>query len=375
MQERHYIKYFAPAWFAVIMGTGGLANLLYLWQDYFPLGHIFGIAIAAFADIFYVFVLIPWTLRWLKYFEYAHRDLQHPLTGNFYVTMAIGTAIVGTNINLIWSPYLGEVLTYNMIFPLWIIVIIGVTFFTFYSTFRFMQVEKTPEPEMINFSWIMAPIANMAVSLIGNPVLALTIKYQPEWSLSVFIANTALFGIGFFLFIFVSSIVFVRLALHPLPSAGTTPSFGIFLGALGLAVNAILDGAKNAQTMGLLASTDFSNLIAVVIAGFGIWILGMIILISLYQVRKGGIPFSLAWWAYIFPLAAYALGSQKIMTLYQSPLTVGYTAFLTVLLVLLWIYTFIKTIIGAINGKFFIGTPIPHLKVYEQSQLQSRESQ
>lgn len=357
------------------MGTGGLANLLYLWQDYFPLGHIFGIAIAAFADIFYVFVLIPWTLRWLKYFEYAHRDLQHPLTGNFYVTMAIGTAIVGTNINLIWSPYLGEVLTYNMIFPLWIIVIIGVTFFTFYSTFRFMQVEKTPEPEMINFSWIMAPIANMAVSLIGNPVLALTIKYQPEWSLSVFIANTALFGIGFFLFIFVSSIVFVRLALHPLPSAGTTPSFGIFLGALGLAVNAILDGAKNAQTMGLLASTDFSNLIAVVIAGFGIWILGMIILISLYQVRKGGIPFSLAWWAYIFPLAAYALGSQKIMTLYQSPLTVGYTAFLTVLLVLLWIYTFIKTIIGAINGKFFIGTPIPHLKVYEQSQLQSRESQ
>jgi C4-dicarboxylate transporter/malic acid transport protein len=356
------------------MGTGGLANILYLWQDSFSMGHFFGTAIAALADILYFIVLIPWILRWLKYYEYALRDLQHPLTGNFYVTMAIGTAIVGTNINLVWRPYLGESLTYSLIFPLWIIAIIGVTFFTFYATFRFMRVDKTPEPEMINFSWIMAPIANMAVFLVGNPVLTLTMKYHPDWSLSVFIINTALFGIGFFLFIFVSAIVFVRLAFHPLPSAGTTPSFGIFLSAVGLAVNAILDGTKNAQIMGLVASTDFSNLIAVMIWGFGIWILGIIILISLYQVRKSGIPFSLAWWAYIFPLAAYTLGSQKIMALFKSPLIFGYTAFLTVLLVLLWLSTFIQTMIGAINGKFFTGTPIPRLQVYDHSHLQSKES-
>ena len=29
MLERHVIKYLAPGWFALVMGTGGLANVLY----------------------------------------------------------------------------------------------------------------------------------------------------------------------------------------------------------------------------------------------------------------------------------------------------------------------------------------------------------
>ncbi|MEL7658228.1 MAG: C4-dicarboxylate ABC transporter, partial [Bacillota bacterium] len=210
----------------------------------------------------------------------------------------------------------------------------------------------------VNFSWIMAPIANMAVSLIGNPVLELTMKLHPSWSVSVLLINTALFGIGFFLFIFMSAIVFVRLANHPLPPAETIPSFGIFLSAVGLAVSAIIDASKNAQELGLLASTDLANLIAAVIWGFGIWIVGIIAIISVHQLRKGGIPFSMGWWAYIFPLAAYTICSQKIAVVFITPLASGYTAFLTVLLVLLWVYTFANTVRGAVSGKFFVGTPI-----------------
>lgn len=357
-QERHLIKYLAPAWFAVIMGTGGLANILYLWQNFFPLGNLFGTVLAALTDLLYFIVLVPWIFRWIRYYEYARRDLQHPLTGNFFVTMPVATAILGTNIYLIWSQYLGEALTYSLVSGLWIIAIVGVNFFTFYTTFRIMRVEETPKPEMINFSWIMAPIANMAISLIGNPVLTLTEKYHPNWSLSVLIINTALFGIGFFLFIFISAIVFVRLAQHPLPSAETTPSFGIFMSAVGLAVSAIIDASKNAQTMGLLESTDLANLIAVAIWGFGIWIVGIIMMICLYQIRSGGIPFSMGWWAFIFPLAAYTISSQKVASIFVTPLTSGFAAFLTILLGLLWVYTFSQTLIGAINGKLFTGTPI-----------------
>ncbi|WP_018306647.1 C4-dicarboxylate ABC transporter [Desulfitobacterium hafniense] len=359
MLERHPIKYLAPAWFAVIMGTGGLANILFLWQDSFPLGHLFSIILAALVGLLYFCVLVPWVLRWFKYFPYAYRDLNHPLAGNFFVTMPVGTAILGTNIYLIWSKYLSETLTYSLMFTFWIIAIIGVTFFTFYTTFRMMRAEETPKPEMVNFSWIMAPIANMAVSLIGNPVLELTMKIHPSWSVSVLLINTALFGIGFFLFIFMSAIVFVRLANHPLPPAETIPSFGIFLSAVGLAVSAIIDASKNAQELGLLASTDLANLIAAVIWGFGIWIVGIIAIISVYQLRKGGgIPFSMGWWAYIFPLAAYTICSQKIAVVFITPLASGYTAFLTVLLALLWVYTFANTVRGAVSGKFFVGTPI-----------------
>lgn len=359
VQECHPIKYLAPAWFAVIMGTGGLANILYLWQNAFPFGNLLGIVFAILADFLYFIVLIPWVIRWIKYFEYARRDLNHPLASNFFVTMPVATAILGTNIYLIWSKYLGEFLTYSLIFTFWIIAFVGVTFFTFYTTFRIIRVEETPKPEMVNFSWIMAPIANMAVSLIGNPVLELTMKMHPTWSLSVIIINTALFGIGFFLFIFISAIVFVRLANHPLPPAETIPSFGIFLSAVGLAVSAIIDASKHAYSMGLLASTDLANLIAVVVWGFGIWVVGIIMIICVYQFRNGGIPFSMGWWAFIFPLAAYTLSSQKVAACFVTPLTSGYAAFLTLLLVLLWVYTFTNTLLGAIRGVLFTGTPIP----------------
>lgn len=358
MLEHHPIKYFAPAWFALIMGTGGLGNVLYLWQNTFPLGSVLGTGIAALADLLYFVVLVPWVIRWFKYFPYVQRDLHHPVTVNFFVTMPIATAILGTNIYLIWSKYLSQPLSFFLIFSIWIFALLGVTFFTFYTTFRIMRVEVTPKPELINFSWIMAPIANMAVLLIGNPVLSLTLKLHPTWALSILLINTILFGIGFFLFLFISAIVFVRLAQHPLPPTETTPTFGIFLSAVGLAVSAVIDTGKNAHNMGLLASTDLSNLGAVVIWGFGFWIIGLILLISIFHFRRGGIPFSLGWWAFIFPLAAYTLASQKITASYPSLLASGYTSLLTLILVLLWIYTFTHTVKASLRGKIFIGTPI-----------------
>lgn len=358
MHEHHLIKYLAPSWFAVVMGTGGLANILFLWQDMFPLGKFLAILLASIACLLYFCILIPWTIRWLVYYDYVLRDLHHPVTVNFFVTMPVATTILGTNIFIIWSKYLTSSLTFFFCFSLYIIAIVGVSFFTFYTTFRMFQMEVSPNPETMNFSWIMAPIANMAVLLIGNPVLSMTIQHYPQLSISVLAINIALFGIGFFLFIFISSIIFVRLAQFPLPPAELTPSFGIFLSAIGLAVSGIVDTANNSQAMGLLTNIELPYLVAVGIWGFGIWIIGTIFLICIHQFRNNGIPFSLGWWAFIFPLAAYTIASQKIANFLVSPLTSWYTILLTILLFGLWLYCFSKTMLGVWQRKIFRGMPI-----------------
>jgi tellurite resistance protein TehA-like permease len=126
--------------------------------------------------------------------------------------------------------------------------------------------------------------------------------------------------------------------------------------------------------MGILVSTDLANLIAVVIWGFGIWIVGIIAIISIYQFRKGGIPFSMGWWAFIFPLAAYTIASQKVAASFPTPLTSGYAAFLTILLCLLWLYTFTNTVLGAITGKLFTGIPISKTSMKSYSSGSKSES-
>jgi len=357
--EFHPVKYLAPGWFASVMGTGGLANILYIWGAVFTPGCTLGIGLAALAAVAYFIILIPWIVRWIAYYPYVQRDLHHPVTSNFFVTMPVATVIIGTNINIIWSRFLGETVAYFLMVASWMIAIIGVSCFTFYTTFRIMRVDIAPPPEATNFSWIMAPIANMAVLLIGNPVLGMTIARYPEWAMSVLMINAMLLGIGFFLFIFISAIIFVRLAQHPLPPAETTPTFGIFLSAVGLAVSAIIEGAKHAQAMGLLHSPDLANLGAAVIWGFGFWIVGIIVIICIYHLRRGGIPFTLGWWAFIFPLAAYTLASQKIAAIYPAPVTYGYALGLTLLLIALWLYTFTNTLRGVASGRLFMGTPIP----------------
>lgn len=372
MLERHTVKYLAPGWFAVVMGTGGVANVLHQWQNVLPAGHILGIIFAAMAGIVYFLILIPWLIRWISYFEYVRRDLHHPVTSNFFVTMPVATIILGTNIYNIWGKALGGPLTFWLVTLAWLLGIIGVTFFSFYTTFRMMQVEIPPKPETTNFSWIMAPIANMATLLSGNSVVMMSLNYEPTWSMTILIMNLVMFGIGFFLFLFISAVVFVRLAQHPLPPAELTPSFGILLSAVGLATIGLIDTSKSAHALGLLASVDFATLGAALIWGFGIWVLGIIGIISFYQIRKVGIPFSLGWWAYIFPLAAYTIASQKVAALFITPLTYWYSAFLSILLVLLWFYAFFNTLNGVFNGKLFMGNPISRPSYKSNNRISKR---
>lgn len=358
MQEKHAIKHFAPGWFAVIMGTGGLANILYLWEG--PAFRLWrpSMAVAGLADVGYFLVLVPWLLRWVNHFDYVRRDLHHPVVSNFFVTMPVATVILGTNICLIWSHHLPPGLVFDLALACWIASILGVAGFTLFTTFRFIGAEEAPAPETMNFSWIMAPIANMALLLLGNPLIGLALQLRPQWASAMLVMNVAMFGIGFLLFLFVGAIIFVRLAQHPLPPAETTPTFGIFLSAAGLATSCLIDLGPAAGSLGLVSETGLFALGAVLLWGFGMWILAIILVICLHQIRRGGFPFSLGWWAFVFPLAAYTIGSQKIALRFPSLLTRGYAQALTVLLVGLWSYILFNTLRGLVRGTLFLGKPI-----------------
>lgn len=358
MQEQHPIKHFAPGWFAVIMGTGGLANILFFWERQFPGLWRTSYAVAALADVGYFVVLVPWLLRWIHHFDYVRRDLEHPVATNFFVTMPVATVILGTNIHLIWSPYLAPALVFASTLACWIIAVLGVAGFTLFTTFRFIRSEAVPDPATMNFSWIMAPIANMALLLLGNQVLGSILQRHAAWGLTVFVMNAAMLGIGFFLFLFVGAIIFVRLAQHPLPPADTTPTFGIFLSAAGLAVSCLLDLGTHAKALGLVTEPGVFTVGAAALWGFGMWILAIIAIICVHQLRRGGIPFGLGWWAFVFPLAAYTIGSQKLAGRFPSPLTQGYAMALTILLVLLWVYILVNTLRGVVRGTLFRGRPL-----------------
>jgi C4-dicarboxylate transporter/malic acid transport protein len=358
MSERHLVKHFAPGWFATVMGTGGLANVLLAWEASLPGGRAAGLAVAAVAAVLFLLLLGPWLLRWAAHRPYVERDLAHPVTGNFFVTMPVAVAILGTNVHLAWSDFLPPALAFQLVLAAWLVAVAGVTLFTFQVTFRLIAADDAPAPALTNFSWIMAPIANMAVLLVGNPLLSRSLEQAPGWSLTIFVVDTALLGVGFLLFVFIAGVVFVRLAQHPLPPAETTPTFGILLSAAGLAVSALLDTGAAARSLGLLADAGALTIGAVALWGFGVWIVGIILLVTVHQARRAGVPFSLGWWAWVFPLAAYTLASQKVARAFPLGLTTGWAALLSAGLAALWLTIFVRTVQGAVRGTLFTGKPL-----------------
>ena len=90
MQESHPLKYLAPSWPALVMGTGGLGNILWKWHSKLPALQYPAILLAAVATVFYgrlydskgfIKSILPVTGMLLAgyailYFTHAHAALQ-----------------------------------------------------------------------------------------------------------------------------------------------------------------------------------------------------------------------------------------------------------------------------------------------------------
>ena len=356
MPKNGLIRHFSPAWFAAIMGTGGFANILYLWGNFWPASKYLGLILAWLNALLCILFLIPWLLRWFSHYDQLKQDLNHPVMGNFFVTMPIGIIIVATNAVLMGSHFLGQEFVFILSWIAWLIGVIGALLLSIYVAYRSLTNEQTP-PQALNFAWLITPVANIGVPLIGNPLVGMLKQTGATSAKTVLLLNLSFYGIGFFLFLFIGAMVLNRLVQHSLPPAAMAPTFWITLGPIGVGTVSLLGIADTAKSLGLLASADTAYLLAAIFWGFGLWGLGIALVLSWRYLKQGGIPFSLSWWAFIFPLVAYTMASQKIASYFSSSLILVYTVLLTLLLAFLWSVTFIRSLGGALSGKLFQPQP------------------
>ena len=371
MAKNNLIRHFSPAWFAAIMGTGGFANVLYLWSGAWSGARFLGIILAWFNALLFILLLIPWLARWFSHYDQLKLDLKHPIMSNFFVTMPVGTMILASNAALMGTSLLGRPFVYGFAWIAWLIGVIGALVLGVYVSYNSLTAEQTP-PQAINFAWLISPVASIAVPLIGNPLVSMLAKSSPNTAKTVLLLNLSFYGIGFFLFLFIGALVLGRLIQHPLPPNPMTPTFWITLGPIGVGAVSLMGLADSAKFLGLLTAVDTAYLFATIFWGLGFWAIGVALTVSWRYVKNGGVPFSLSWWAFIFPLAAYTMASLKLANYFSSGLILGYAVVLTILLAVLWTLTLIRTLGGVLNGKLFQPQPHPQPQAQPQQGTVSR---
>lgn len=352
------VKNFSPAWFAVVMGTGGLANVLFVMGKSSPLAGKTAVGLWLLNCLLFLVLLIPWVARWFSYPQETLADLKHPQLSNFFVTMPAGALIVASNFLVIGKPYFTGSFLVTLGLVLWIIGAVLSFVFAVIGIYN-QAVGEMASPDPINFSWLMMPVVNILLPLTGNMLVKSYWPVRPDWAKLINIIDIGFFGIGLLLFLLMAAVVLNRLIINKMPPAMATPTFWVLLGPIGVGTVSLMGLADVAQLLGLVTDVSPIKFMALVLWGFGLWVFIFILAITVRYMRSGGIPFSLSWWAFIFPLAAYTLSSFNVFQYTRIPILRGYALLMAFLLIVLWVITFVKTLMGSVKGQLFAPPPSP----------------
>lgn len=294
-------------------------------------------------------LVVAYIARWVAHLDAALADLRHPVLGPLYGLFPGGLIVVAVLVAAIGPSLLPAGAVTPSVATLTIIG--AVLAFAIAATFTYLLFTGETDAQAVNGGWLIPPVVNIIVPLGLVPLLT---HVAPSTGRLLLALSYAYFGIGFFLFILVISMVHDRLVLHPLPSAALAPSLWIFLGPVGAGSLALLGLAKGAAPFFGPSAPAVSTLTLLVVSafwGFGLWALTAAALLLMRYLRRGPLPYGLGWWGFTFPIGAYAVATLNIARAWQSGWLEGFAVALVVALAVFWLIVAGRTLWAVFTGE------------------------
>lgn len=338
---------FTAAWFAVVMGFGGLIDAVAkIWlvgggawiQD----------AVWVNTGIFAVLISL-WIVRWFLAPQTMWREMTHPASGHYFALVPIAIALMGLNWSLMGAVFVPSVLDLIMN-VLWIVSVgLGVLFSLIIT--EAMMRQSVNNPGHVSFAWLLGPVATALFPLLGTVVVQADLHRSVGWVRLVDVTDIALFGIGLFMFIFVSAFLFARYFSAPQPPAEVTPTSWLLLGAASVLSLGLLGIMDSSVQLHLVHPSPFAFVLALALWGLAGWSFFLGLLMSLRVWFAKQMRFTLAWWAFVFPLSAYAIDSRSLASAGHIQWLSGFSGGLMVVVLLLFLIVVLETIVSLITGR------------------------
>ncbi len=339
------------------MGTGILAVASYgnpgSVASLTSAAHVAGVTFAVVTAVLALIVLTAVVIRWIRHTDAAMADLRHPMRGGMHATLPAALLVLAVTAATVSASATPMTLTTYAVAVLAIAG--GLLSFIMGTTFMYMLFTGDQQVTTVNGAWFIPPVATVIVPMALTPLVPHVDAGTGKVLLGI---GYTFYGMGFLLFLLVLGLLFDRLVLHPMPAAPLAPTLWIALGPIAVSSLAAMNLAKagagfwgpNAPVVGLI-----SQLFGTVIWGFGLWWLVLAAGLIIRYARTGGIPFHLGWWAFVFPLGAYAAATVNVARAWGSTTleTVGVVLYL--LLVAVWATVMIRTLRALVRGTIWVG--------------------
>jgi len=348
------IRTMEPRWVMSSMATTAtwiLTMIVANNSNFSLLKYFAGILVILWIIIFILFMIL-FLIRIFKFPLEVKKDLTHPIFANFFAGIFISAAII---VAWIW----------NVLYPLnwcinplitskifYVIALITGTIIPILVPFMLTISEKV-DPKHAIWIWFLPPVGIFVLVLAGN-FMAL----NWVWENIIPYINIFYMWIAFMLYLLVNSMVYSRLKFFPLPAPEVAPSFVIWLAPVWVSIIAIntfyqVLEKSNLFNFDLNTLKTLVSLLSWLLAWFGIWWFILVILILWYYLIKKSIPYTLWWWAFVFPLAAFGIWLKFVSLDLSCPIICSLIWFIWLLTVLLWLFVFYKTLVWIITLKAF----------------------
>ncbi|MCT1394861.1 TDT family transporter [Microbacterium sp. p3-SID338] len=301
-------SHLTPNWYASVMGTGIVATAAASLPVQPPGLRAAATIVWVAATVLLVAVTAATGWHWLRYRAVARTHHRHPVMAHFYGAPPMALLTVGAGAVLLGKDLIGVTAAVALDAVLWVLgTVLGVCTAVLVPFLAFTRHVNAPAAAF--GGWLMPVVPPMVSASTG----ALLLPYCPAGPVREGLLTLcgALFGVSLVASMIIITLIWNRLMHHEMGPAALVPTLWIVLGPLGQSVTAATLLATNADTV----VDPFTARVLVVGAqvygfamiGFALLWAGIASAVTLRTARRG-LPFSLTWWSFTFPIGTCVTG-------------------------------------------------------------------
>ena len=355
------VRHLGPNWYASVMGTAIVANAGATLPVHVPGLRTLCTVMWALSFAALLAVLTARALHWTHHSDRAKEHLLDPAVAPFYGCLAMALLAVGGGTMLVGQDWIGTpaaVALDTVLFTAGTVIGLAAAVAVPYL----MVARHRIEPGQASPVWLLPVVAPMVSAAVG-PLL---VAHLPagQWQQTLLIACFAMFGLSLIATAVMLPVIFARLVTAgPLPLM-LTPALFLVLGPLGQSTTAagkFADTAPGvlpapyAQGFGL-----FAVLYGVPVMGFALLWLALAAALVV-RARRGGMRFSMTWWAFTFPVGTCVTGAEGLARHTGLAVYDGLAVGLYAVLVGAWVFASVPTVRGLLSGELLAAPRPAHL--------------
>ncbi len=342
------LRHIGPNWFACVMGTGIVANATALLPVRIPGLHAVGLVMWLAAALLLAALVAATAGHWLRFPDQARRHLADPFMAPFYGAPPMALLTVGAGTLLVGDDLIGPAAAVRVDAVLWSLGTIGgLVCAVAVPVVMFTRHQLRPEGTL--GSWLMPVVPPMVSAATGAALIAHVPAGQAR--LTLLVACWAMFGLSLLASLVLIALLWGRLAYHGVGERRLVPTLWIVLGPLGQSITAanLLGAAAAVAVPGPIAAATGAAGLAY---GIPVWGFAMAWLaIAATITLRGGLPFSLTWWSFTFPVGTCVTGTSLLASASGADALRVAAVGLFALLLAGWLAAGVNTARGVLSGE------------------------